>query len=133
LRRAFVDTSAWLGYINARDDRHEDVKHAMHDFAGRLVTSNFVFDELITLCKARLGQAAAVKTGKALRSLDWVSIVRIEPADESAAWDLFVARGDQPYSFTDCTSFVLMRRLGLAEAIALDDDFRREGFVVAPG
>lgn len=50
-----------------------------------------------------------------------------------AVWDLFQARGDKSYSFTDCTSFALMRRLGLEEAVALDADFRREGFRVLPG
>jgi predicted nucleic acid-binding protein len=39
---------------------------------------------------------------------------------------------DQIYRFTDCTSFVLMRRLTIARAVALDDDFRREGFVSVP-
>ena len=39
---------------------------------------------------------------------------------------------DQMYSFTDCTSFVLMRRLTIARAVALADDFRREGCVSVP-
>ena len=36
------------------------------------------------------------------------------------------------YSYTDCTSFVVMRRLGLHTAIALDADFQREGFALLP-
>ncbi len=36
------------------------------------------------------------------------------------------------YSFTDCTSFVLLRRLGLDRVAALDEDFRREGFELVP-
>ncbi|MFT3773889.1 MAG: hypothetical protein QM820_51630 [Minicystis sp.] len=45
---------------------------------------------------------------------------------------MFLARPDKRYSFTDCTSFVLMRRLGLRTAVSLDDDFRQEGFEVLP-
>ena len=59
--------------------------------------------------------------------------MRVSAADERAAWELFAERGDKPYSVTDCTSFVLMRRLGLATAATLDADFRREGFAVVPG
>ncbi|MHC4137096.1 MAG: hypothetical protein ACYTDU_05895 [Planctomycetota bacterium] len=33
----------------------------------------------------------------------------------------------------DCTSFVLMRRLGIEQAASLDAGFAREGFVVLPG
>jgi predicted nucleic acid-binding protein len=36
------------------------------------------------------------------------------------------------YSYTDCTSFVLMRRLRIQQAIALDADFQREGFLLLP-
>jgi len=36
------------------------------------------------------------------------------------------------FAYTDCTSFVLMRRLGLRLAIALDADFQKEGFSILP-
>ena len=52
--------------------------------------------------------------------------------DETRAWKLFARRADKEYSFTDCVSFEIMRRLGITRAAALDDDFRREGFTVLP-
>jgi predicted nucleic acid-binding protein len=61
-----------------------------------------------------------------------VDLVRVRPSDEEDAWRLFKDRSDRSYSFTDCTSFVVMRRLGLPHATALDEDFRREGFEVVP-
>lgn len=131
MERLFVDTSAWLAYANRGDKAHEEVRVALKRFEGRLVTTNFVFDETVTLCR-RLGHASAVLVGDALRSVDLVDMVRVRPADEHAAWQLFKDRGDKDYSFTDCTSFVIMRRLGLSRAAALDDDFRREGFDVIP-
>lgn len=57
---------------------------------------------------------------------------QITPADEQNAWVLWLARPDKTYSFTDCTSFVIMRRLGLQSAIAVDTDFQREGFLLLP-
>ena len=53
-------------------------------------------------------------------------MIRLTPEDEQSAWALWLARPDKTYSYTDCTSFVLMRRLGVQRAIAIDADFQRE-------
>lgn len=131
MNRLFVDTSAWFAYVNRSDPAHEAVSRALEDFPGILVTSSYVFDETVTLCLARLGHATASIIGQTLLDPDLADLVRVTPADERAAWDLFLARPDKAYSFTDCTSFVLLRRLGVQQVAALDDDFRREGFEIA--
>jgi predicted nucleic acid-binding protein len=59
-------------------------------------------------------------------------LIRVTAVDERAAWTLFERRADKSYSFTDCTSFVLMRRERIEEAVALDAHFAQEGFAVAP-
>ena len=132
MRRLFVDASAWLALTNRADEAHEAVRSALGAFVGRLVTSNHVFDETVTLCRYRLGHAVAAQVGDTLLDTEAVDLVHVTPADERAAWELFLDRPDKAYSFTDCTSFALMRRLGIDEAAALDDDFRREGFTVRP-
>ena len=133
MERTFVDTSAWLSFANRKDAHHRRVKRALRELGGRLVTSNFVFDETTTLCRSRLGHAFALLVGDTLRDADTVDLVRVTADDESRAWALFAERGDKRYSFTDCTSFVLMRRLGIRQAGSLDADFAREGFGVLPG
>ncbi len=65
-------------------------------------------------------------------SPDSVDLIRVTPEDEQMAWTLFRNRSERRYSFTDCTSFALMRRLGIDAALALDEDFRAEGFRVMP-
>jgi len=99
---------------------------------GKLVTSNFIYDETVSLCLYRLGQHAAKTAGSVLMNPDIVGLLRITSEDERAAWRLFLQRDDHAFSFTDCTSFAMMRRLGLSNALALDDDFRAEGFGVMP-
>lgn len=128
MERLFVDTSAWFAFANRVDPDHEPVAQAFATFRGRLLTSNFVFDETVTLCLHRLGHKAAVAVGGTLRQAAHVDLVRVDAQDEAVAWDLFGKRRDKRYSFTDCTSFVLMRRLGLQTVAALDDDFEQEGF-----
>ncbi len=132
MERLFVDTSAWFAYVNRRDPDHAAVRTVFNAFPGRLVTSNFILDETVSLCLYRLGRQAANRVGSVLFDPREVDLLRITADDERAAWTLFLDRPDQRYSFTDCTSFVLMHRLGLDTALALDSDFAAEGFRVLP-
>ena len=132
MERAFVDTSAWFAYTNRQDPDHTRVHNVLRTLQGRLVTSNFIFDETVTLCLYRLGYQVAATVGAVLLDLTVVDLLRLTPDDEQRAWALFLARPDKTYSYTDCTSFVLMRRLRFQRAIALDADFQREGFVLLP-
>ncbi len=132
MERLFVDTSAWFAHVNRRDPDHDAMRRALRAFAGRLVTSNLVHGEAVTLCRYRLGHPAAVRLGETLLDPDVVDLVRATAEDEAEAWRLFVERDDKEYSFVDCASFVLMRRLAIDRAAALDDDFVREGFRILP-
>ncbi|MGI8784232.1 MAG: type II toxin-antitoxin system VapC family toxin [Acidobacteriota bacterium] len=132
MKRVFVDTAAWYAFVRADDPDHDVVKSAMERWETRLVTSNFVFDEVITLVRARLGHSTALAVGKALLEPGVAELVRIAVEDEEEAWKLFSRHSDKHYSFTDCTSFALMQRLGLETAITTDRHFRQAGFDTEP-
>ena len=84
----------------------------------------------MTLCLYRLGYRVATTVGEVLLDPTVVDLLRLIPDDEHRTWALLLARPDKTYSYMDCTSFVLMRRLRLQQAIALDADFQREGFLL---
>jgi uncharacterized protein len=130
--RIFVDTGAWFAYVNAADPDHQRVRRILDRPSGRLVTSNYLFDETVTLTQARLGHRRAVAVGRILLDRAVVELLSVLSADEQTAWLLFEKRPDRSYSFTDCTSFVLMRREKILTAAALDQHFSQEGFVVLP-
>jgi predicted nucleic acid-binding protein len=132
MERLFVDTSAWLAFVNRADESHAPVTALLTEFDGRLVTTDFVFDETVTVARSRLCRDTAVRLGDALLDSRLVVLVRLSVKDQDQAWDLFRSRRDKNCSFTDCTSFTVMRRLDIRRAAALDDDFRQEGFEVAP-
>ena len=132
MKRYFVDTSAWFAFVNRRDADHRAVRAIVADLEGRLVTTNYVFDETVTLCRYRLSHTIALEVGRTLLDPNAVDLVRTTADDERAAWQLFESRVDKEYSFTDCTSFSLMRRLRIEIAVAIDDDFAREGFTCLP-
>jgi predicted nucleic acid-binding protein len=122
----FVDSSAWYALGNARDKNHLAAKRFL-DAGHRLLTTNFVIDETITLVLVRKGYQAAVDLGEQLWSEEQARIVWLSRADQRAAWQLFKRYSDKEFSFTDCTGFVLMERLGLTHAFAFDEHFDQTG------
>jgi predicted nucleic acid-binding protein len=128
----FVDSSAWYALVNTRDKNHLAAKRFLE--AGyRLLTTNFVIDETITLVLVRKGYQAAVALGEQLWSEEQARIVWLSRADQRVAWQLFKRYSDKKFSFTDCTSFVVMERLGLTHAFAFDEHFDQIGqFVQVP-
>lgn len=132
MERAFVDTGAWFAFVNADDESHGAVKAAIKKWKGRLVTSNFVFDETVTLCRYECRHDVALRVADRMTDGKSVQVVRVTADDEASALALLREREDKEYSFTDCTSFVVMRRLGLTRAITTDSDFRQEGFESLP-
>lgn len=132
MNRVFVDTSALYSLVRADDPDHERVEDCFKRHEARLVTSNFILDELLTLVKVRLGHRVAVRVGNNLRAGGDIEVVRILPEDEDSGWEFFEKQRDKDYSFTDCTSFALMRRMGIILAIATDHHYKQAGFSQEP-
>jgi hypothetical protein len=129
--RLFVDTSAWLALNDKNDQYHgEAVSRSakIRQQKIQLVTSEYVLDESITIIRYRVSHRAAVIFGDALMSSTIVSIEDIADVERLKAWALFKKYGDKELSFTDCTSFALMMKLGLQKAFAFDDHFKQIGF-----
>jgi predicted nucleic acid-binding protein len=129
--KLFVDTSAWLALNDKNDQYHGEAVSRSAKIKQQkiqLVTSEYVLDESITIIRYRVSHRAAVIFGDALMSSTIVSIEDIADAERLKAWALFKKYGDKELSFTDCTSFALMMKLGLQKAFAFDDHFRQLGF-----
>jgi predicted nucleic acid-binding protein len=86
----------------------------------------------VTLSLYRLGKKPAQAVGEALLDAREVDLIRLTVDDESIAWRMYCRRADRQYRFTDCTSFILMKRLGIEIAASLDDDFSAEAFQTVP-
>ena len=129
----FVDTSAFYALADRTDRLHSPAVRFVETNERLLVTSNFVVHETVTLLRMRLGHAAAVAFGRRLLREGLTPVIPITMRDELKAWIFFQRYGDKRFSFTDCTSFALMKRLGIPAAFAFDEDFRRLGqWIVYP-
>lgn len=71
--------------------------------------------------------------GERLLKSDRCRLLSVDEDVRQAAWDLFVRYDDPVFSFTDCTSFALLRAMGIDEAFTFDHrDFSAAGYVVLP-
>ena len=127
----FVDSAAWCAIANRRDAAHAraatEMKRLLEDGA-LLVTSDYVVDESCTVLKARAGARAAIKLLDQLElthgiAFEWIGLDRFDSARA-----IFRKHADQGFSFTDCTSFVVMEELGITDALTTDQHFRVKGF-----
>ena len=129
----FVDTSAILALIDADQPRHRDVVAAWKaavDGERPLFTSNYMLVETFALVQRRFGVKAMRDLASGLVPL--LNPLWVDGALHATALSALFAAGRRGLSLVDCTSFEIMRRHGLHEALALDQDFARQGFEVAP-
>jgi hypothetical protein len=129
----FVDTSAWFAVVRSEDPASIRAAHWFKTNTELLVTSDYVVDELLTLLRRRREYRLAIETGIRLFSRRLAKVEYVTVDDVAAAWEMFQHYRDKDWSFTDCTSFVLMQRLGIRTAFALDHHFEQHGkFAVVP-
>ena len=127
----FVDTGAFLARYLSRDEHHEKATRAWKTLVRRnwkCYTSNFVLDETLTLLARRSSYSFAAERARTLYSSKALEILRPTSEDEHDALLLFEKYADQEVSFTDCISFVLMKRRRIGRAFAFDRHFKDAGF-----
>lgn len=132
MKRLFVDTGAWYALVDKNDPDHKEAASFIRNNKIPLLTTNFVFDETITLLRSRLGWSVAMEFGQRLKDSRFVSLIAVKDEDEEKAWEIFLKYRDKAFSYTDCTSFAVMERLKIDTAFTFDSHFQTMKFQVAP-
>ncbi len=125
----FVDTSFWIALRFRRDGRHPDARALWEAGPGALLTTNLVLGETWTFLRRRAGHRQAVEFVDAAERLPALTVRPVDTELDADAWRWLRRRDERTYSYVDATSFALMRRLRLREALAFDGDFAAAGFV----
>jgi predicted nucleic acid-binding protein len=126
----FVDTSFWVAVRNRRDPRGEEAAALLERHADdSLVTSNQVRGETWTFLRRRAGHRSGVSFFDLLEHTPRVRVAFVDEKLEQDALRWLRRHDERPYSFIDATSFALMKRLRIKEALAFDGDFAAAGFV----
>jgi uncharacterized protein len=126
----FVDSSFWIADFLPRDRRHAEALECSRATSSRpLVTSALVLGETWTFLRRRVGHALSTTWLEAVVGRMTLRVEHIAPELEAEAWRWLRVRDECPYSFVDATSFALMRKLRINEALAFDGGFAAAGFV----
>jgi predicted nucleic acid-binding protein len=120
-----VDTSAWYAIFSRRDVNHAAAPQTIRSVREQLVTSDYVVSETLTLLRARGENHRALLFGQRVVEGGWAMIERMEEQDFAETWRVFQTFRDKSWSFTDCSSRVLMERLAITRAFAFDEHFRQ--------
>jgi predicted nucleic acid-binding protein len=127
----FVDTSFWVALFFDGDSHHDTARQLWSRGAGPLLCTNHVLGETWTFVRRRRGHSDALRTVEAIRASRKVTVIQVDQVTEADAWEWLRRHDEREYSFVDATSFAVMRRRRLREAMAFDGDFAAAGFVEA--
>lgn len=128
----FVDTGVFFAHHDTDAARHEDAIASFESLLdgafGQPYTSDFVFDETVTLTRARTGSfdAAAKVAGRILGDgsyPDVITMLTIGRDDLRRGLDAFRRYADHDLSFTDATTIALCATHDIDAVLSFDDDF----------
>lgn len=129
-----MDTWGWVALGHKKDSRHTEIVRHYREInrrGGRICTSDFVLDELITLLFRRENIAEALVFIEGIFSSfkqGHLKIEKITPDHFDQAWELRRRFKEKPLiSFTDLTSMVLMNELGIKNILTEDQHFFQVG------
>lgn len=128
----FVDTGPIYAQHDEDAPRHGTAFEALRKVSageyGRLFTSEYVYDETVTLVRQRTGRFEPAKqvgdrirgVGPFPRTFDLLYVSELEFED---AIETFERYEDQSLSFTDASTIALVERYDVDAVLSFDDDF----------
>ncbi|MBS3909215.1 MAG: PIN domain-containing protein [Actinobacteria bacterium] len=135
MKSIFLDTSGLVALLSSKDKNHA----AAERFWDWLLTqpmavylTDYIFDETYTALRSCLGHKVASGFGELVFESSALNLIFIDEGLLNAAWEVARKYSDKTYSFTDCTSFVVMERLALDAVFTFDRHFAQYGLTAKP-
>jgi predicted nucleic acid-binding protein len=129
----FVDTGVWYAHHDTDASRHETALQALTRVLvsaeyGRVLTSEYIYDEAVTLTYRRTGRMAdAIELGRRIRGRDpypeSIDMINSSRARFEEATTRFEAVAEPGLSFTDVMTIVMGEHHGVDAVLSFDDDF----------
>lgn len=131
----FLDANYLIALEVSDDQHHQDAQQhwtKLLESPVSLVTTTYVLDEVVTFLNNRRQHSKAVSVGSNLLTSSTIKMHHVDEVLFYEGWHYFEQHADKTFSLTDCISFVLMKRLEIAEALTFDKHFEQAGFVKLP-
>jgi predicted nucleic acid-binding protein len=134
MTQVIADTSGLYALVDRNDPHHVQAASFLRSRASDqiLLVSNHIFDETMTVVKARLGMRVALQLGLRLRNSRFVETVIFSPVEEQKTWRIFSQYADKDWSYTDCACLVLAKQRELHQAFSFDHHFAQMGLTMVP-
>lgn len=130
MKAVFADTFYYIALLDANDSAHETAVAATRELKSTTVTTAWVLLELANTLSASRHRGVFPRFLDRLRANPNVIIYEAEREVFDLGVDLYQNREDKEWSLTDCISFVVMTREGIAEALTGDHHFEQAGFSI---
>jgi predicted nucleic acid-binding protein len=130
-----TDTEFLFALTSKRDAHHQRVVEVFGTFKGFVSPTTCSRPTTLSPRPSRWRARSAMLRPSGCEQLYGEKLARVHwasPDEERAAFDYFKRHQDQTYSFVDCLSFVVMEKLGIRVALAVDSDFTHR-FIARPG
>jgi predicted nucleic acid-binding protein len=128
MKPLFADTSFYVALLSPRDLAHVKARDLGERLHRPVLLTDFVLLELGNVLSGAEQRGLFVQLSGQLRSDPNVRIFAASRDLLEEGLELFSRRADKEWSLTDCTSFVVMQREGLTEALTTDHHFEQAGF-----
>jgi len=128
MSRWFVDTYYLLALLSPEDEGHAKALAFASQIRGRLFATQWVFTELLDGVADTAYRSSAVEFLKTFTKEANVSVVPASNDWFTRGLKLYQDRPDKEWSLTDCISFLVMKDLGIQEALTADHHFAQAGF-----
>ena len=126
----FVDTSFVVALVNKNDQNHRLALNLSRQFTGqRLVTTDAILLE-IGNALSRNFKRQCIETIEDFLTADDVKVIHLHPPLFRKTFELYKSRSDKLWGLIDCVSFVVMKELGITDALSADKHFEQAGFRV---
>lgn len=130
MNAVFADTFYYLALLNENDSAHRPASQLARSLGGRLITTAWVLTEVADGLARRSTRSLFVQFHSLLHLDSRTTIVPATSEWFDRGVSLYTDRMDKDWSLTDCISFVVMRQLGITEALTADRHFEQAGFSV---
>ncbi|MEM7825190.1 MAG: PIN domain-containing protein [Candidatus Aenigmatarchaeota archaeon] len=124
----FLDSSFLVSVEVETDQNHEKALKLIDEIIegkfGKTIISDYIFDETVTVTFGRTKNLKkTILVGMVLKNS--AEMLKIDEKDFEEAWNMFKKQSTTKFSFTDCTTVVVMKDKEIKNIATFDEDFKK--------
>lgn len=94
----------------------------------RFIISDYIFNEILTVLLVRGSKELSITAGRKILESTLVTLIQVDNVVFNKAWEIYQNYFDKNWSFTDCTSYVLIKGLDIRKGASFDEHFKQFAF-----